>query len=61
MLVLFIRNDVGVEQMEGTCLNSITDPWQMVPCVGAWVLDHEWKLVLEKSRVCIETGITELE
>lgn len=21
--------------MEGTCLNSITDPWQMVPCVGA--------------------------
>ena len=37
------------------------DPWQMVPCVGAWVLDHEWKLVLEKSGVYIETGITELE
>ena len=34
MLVLFIRNDVGVGQMEGILLNSIMDPWQ-VPCVGA--------------------------
>lgn len=34
MLVLFIRNDVGVGQMEGIWLNSIMDPWQ-VPCVGA--------------------------